>query len=229
MRGMITQLCWAVSLAGMAEAAPWTREEGGWYARALAARDTLNGAEGWRTDVYGEYGLTNRLTLTAKAESVAYDGFAAFDQDTYRLTLRRQLLTAGNWTLGAELGALHTSTELSFTTCAGSGGEARTGLGYSGERKGRKFYAFGDAAYIRQEDGCERRRIELGYGSDLTDRIFLTQQVWLEDGTRSADSIKTESQFGVHFRRFDLALGYRDEIGGQFDETAVLVTLTARR
>ncbi len=229
MRGLLAQLVTAAGLAATAEAAPWTREAGGWYGRALLAHDTLNEAEGWRRDVYGEYGLTGNLTVTAKAESVSYDDFAAFDRDTYRLTLRRQFLKSGNWTLGAEAGFIQESTEAGFLACDGSGYETRTGLGYSGERKGRRFYAFGDLAYIRQQNGCERWRAEFGYGSDLSERIFLTQQLWIEEGNLSADSVKTESQIGIHLGKADVSLGYREEIGGVFDERAVLIAVVMRR
>ena len=229
MRGQVTHFLTAASLAATAEAAPWTQADGSWYGRALVARDTLNSAEGWRADLYAEYGLTGNLTLTAKSEAVTYQGFDAFDRDTLRLSLRRQLLQRGNWTLGAEAAVLDGSTSTGFTSCDGFGAEMRTGLGYSGKRKGRAFYAFGDVALIRQEQGCERWRAEFGYGSDLTEHIFLTQQIWFEEGNISARSVKTESQIGVHWGPADVSLGYREEIGGAFEETAVLVAVVMRR
>lgn len=230
MRGLFTQLFTAASIAGAASAAPWVRDDGGWYARALVAHDTLDGAEGWRQDAYAEYGLTDRWTVTAKAEAVFYPGYEAFDREAFRLTLRRQLFKQGNWTGGAEAGPVYGSTVTGFSSCNGLGFETRGGLGYSGQRKsGRRFYAFADAAYIRQEDGCERRRAELGYGSDLTERVFLTQQLWIEEGNQSASSIKTENQIGVHFDKLDVSLGYREELGGEFDERAVLIAVVARR
>jgi hypothetical protein len=230
MRGLFVQIFTAVSVAGAAEAAPWVREDGGWYARTLVAHDTLDGAEGWRGDVYGEYGLNDRWTLTAKAEAVTYPDFEAFDREAYRLTLRRKVLDYGKWTVGVEAGPVFGSTATGFAGCKGLGFETRGGLGYSGQTKqGRSIYAFADAAYIRQEDGCERTRAEIGYGSDLSDRIFLTQQLWIEQGNQSANSLKTENQIGVHFDKFDLSFGYREELGGEFEETAVLVALVARR
>ncbi len=205
------------------------REDGGWYARALIAHDTLEGVEGWRSDAYSEFGLTDALTLTAKAEAVTYSHYTAFDREAYRLTLRRRLLERGNWTLGAEAGPVYGSTATGFVSCDGIGFETRGGLGYSGQRKGRSIYAFADVIHIQQADNCGRNRLEIGYGSDLTERIFLAQQVWIEDGNESADSIKSENQIGIHFDRFDLALGYREELGGQFNEHAVTLALVARR
>lgn len=230
MRGLITQIFTAASLAGAASAAPWVREDGGWYGRALVAQDSLGPAEGWRADGYAEYGLSSDWTVTAKAEAVTYSGYEEFDKEAYRLTLRRKLLTKGNWAIGAEAGPIYGSTATGFAVCDGFGIETRGGAGYSGARKsGRKFYAFADAIYIRQENGCERIRAEFGYGSDLTERVFLTQQLWVEDGNKSADSIKLENQIGVHFGPLDVSLGYREELGGQFDEHAVLIAVVARR
>lgn len=146
------------------------------------------------------------------------------------MSLRRQLFTHGNWTLGAEAAVLEGGTATGLVSCEGFGGEARAGLGCSGQSKeGRPFYYFADVALIRQNGGCERWRAEIGYGSDLTDRIFLTQQIWIEEGNQSASSMKTESQLGVHFGEVDVSLGYREEIGGQFEETAVLIAVVARR
>jgi hypothetical protein len=74
-------------------------------------------------------------------------------------------------------------------------------------KTGREFYAFADAAYIRQEDVCERVRAEFGYGRYLTERVFFTQQLWVEEGNQSASSIKIENQHGVHFDKVDVSLG----------------------
>lgn len=229
MRGTIAILTAAVGGAGVAEAAPWVREEGGWYARALGAQDRLEGAVGWRADFYGEYGLTPKVTVTAKNEAVMYPGAAEFDQDFWRLTFRRELASRGGWTAGAEAGAVYGSTVTSVFGCNGFGYEARAGAGWSGMMSGRALYGFADVAQIVQEDGCRRTRIETGYGQDLTERIFIGQQLWYEEGNQSARSIKTETQLGVHFGPVDLSLGYRQEIGGVFEESAVLVALVARR
>ncbi len=219
----------SIGWAGAAEAAPWVRDEGGWYARALVAQDTLEGETGWRRDAYGEYGLSPRWTLTAKAETIQFPDAASFDRDSYRLTLRRSLIERGGWVAGAEGGFVHGSTVSGIVGCEGSGLEGRAGLGYSGTRRGRNFHAFADVALIGHQDGCRRQRAEIGFGSDLTDRIFTGQQIWFETGNETASSVKTETQLGIHFDTFDLAIGYRDEIGGRFRESAVLIALVARR
>ncbi|MFN7054194.1 hypothetical protein [Hyphomonas sp.] len=231
MRGISTLILAGASLAGPAAAAPWVREEGGWYSRALVAHDRLDGASGWRTDLYGEYGLTPKLTVTAKSERVTFEGAAEFNRDSYRLTLRRELFAHRGWVGGIEAGAVHGSTVTGADrACDGAGFETRLGTGWSGvSKEGRARYAFADIARIEQQGGCTRNRIEFGYGTDLAERIFLTEQLWLEDGTRSARSVKAETQLGVRFSEFDVSLGYRQEYGGLFSERAVLVAVVARR
>jgi len=231
MRGLQTYLLAGASLAGCAEAAPWVRDEGGWYSRALVAQDRLDGAEGWRTDLYGEYGLTPKLTVTAKSERVSFPGAADFNRDSYRLTLRREMFSRGGWVAGAEAGAVHGSTVTGpDRACDGAGLETRLGAGWSGvSERGRGRYAFADIARIVQQDGCERSRIEIGHGQDITERIFISQQLWLEDGNRSVRSVKTDAQLGVRVSGMEVSLGYREEIGGLYNERAVLVAVVARR
>lgn len=234
MRGLITLCLAGASASGVAEAAPWVREDGGWYARMLGAHDTLNGADGWRLDLYGEYGVTDKITLTLKNEAVTYPDFRAFDRESWRLTARRTLGSYKGWTAGAELGAFHgdtlnASSASGLFFCDGTGFEARAGGGWSGVYRERDLYAFADVAHLAQGEGCDRTRIEIGYGQDMTKHIFIGQQLWFEEGERSGRSVKTETQLCVHLGRVDVSLGYRDEIGGAFEENAILIAVVARR
>jgi hypothetical protein len=234
MRGLITLCLAGASASGVAEAAPWVREDGGWYARMLGAHDTLNGADGWRLDLYGEYGVTDKITVTLKNEAVTYPDFRAFDRESWRLTARRTLGSYKGWTAGAELGAFHgdtlnTSSASGLFFCNGTGFEARAGGGWSGVYRERALYAFADVAHLAQGDDCDRTRIEMGYGQDMTRHLFIGQQLWYEEGDRTGRSVKTETQLGVHFGPVDVSLGYRDEIGGAFEENAILIAVVARR
>lgn len=234
MRGLILFFIAATGAGGIAEAGPWVRDDGGWYARALAARDSLNGEEGWRLDLYGEYGLTPKLTATLKNEAVIYPGAPAFDRDLWRLTVRRTLASHKGWTAAAEIGAFHGSTlngsaASGLVFCEGAGFEGRLGAGWSGSYRGRPLYTFVDVARLSQGDGCDRTRLEAGYGQDLTRNIFIGQQLWFEEAAISGQSVKTETQLGVHFGPVDVSLGYREEISGNFNENAVLIAVSARR
>lgn len=96
-------------------------------------------------------------------------------------------------------------------------------------RKSLGFYLFSDFAMISHQDGCVRHRAEFGYGADISDRNFVTQQIWLERSNDSADSNKFESQVGYHFGHADVSVGYREEFGGAYEENAYLIALTTRR
>lgn len=220
----------AASVCGVAEAGPWAQEPGGFYGRALVAREVLDGADAWRGDVYAERGLTKTLTIMAKAEAVRFDQTDAFDREAVRLAVRKQVFKKGGFAGAIEVGALHGATATGVTGCQSLGGEVRASLGYSGtSKKGRDWYAFGDVAAIEHEGGCRRQRVELGYGSDISAKLFIGQQVWLEQGDVSADSIKTETVLGYHADWADVSVGYRAEHGGQFDEQSYLISVTVRR
>ena len=113
--------------------------------------------------------------------------------------------------------------------CEGTGIEARIGGGWSGHYRDRPLYAFVDAAHLAQDGGCSRNRIEAGYGQDISRHLFIGQQIWFEEGEISGRSVKTETQLGVHFGPADVSLGYREEIGGAFNENAVLIAVVMRR
>ena len=230
MRGLVTVLVCALFVVVPAEAGPWARDDGGFYLRGLVSVESLDGLDGTRADAYGEYGLTDRLTLTGKTEAVFYeDSIGEIDRQSYRVSLRRQLWSHKGFTFGAEAAAVYGSAIVGTFGCDEWGGEARVSGGYSGVRKSLGYYLFSDFAMISHQDGCVRRRAEFGYGADLSDRIFVTQQVWLERSNDSADSNKFESQVGYHFGHFDVAVGYREEFGGAYEENAYLIALTTRR
>lgn len=181
------------------------------YRRARVAQDRLDGAEGCRTDLYGEYGLTPTLSVTAKSERVSFRGGADFNREWCRLTLRRELFSRGGWVAGAGL-------------------ETRLGAGWSGvSERGLGRHAFADIARIVQQDGCERSRIEIGHGQDITECILISQQFWLEDGDRSVRSLKADAQLGVRVSGKEVSLGCREELGGLYKERAVLAAVVSRR
>ena len=223
--GFVVHVC----VAGAAHAGPWAQPQGGWYARGVYSSETLNGADGQRADLYGEYGLLPRWTVTAKSEAVTYEDTNAFDRESYRLSIRHQFWSHEGWAAGLEVGPVYGSTITSLTGCERLGFEGRASGGYSGYLNGLAFYAFADAAYLQHEDSCYRQRIELGYGADIGANLFIAQQLWIERGNQSASSDKYETQIGYHFPILDLAIGYREEIGGAFEEEAILIAFTMRR
>lgn len=219
----------ALVVSASAAAGPWAQPDGGWYGRGVLAVEDLDDEQGFRADLYGEYGLTDRLTLTAKSEAVVYPDFSELNRETWRLTLRREVWRRNGWSIGVEAGPVYGSAVTGVFGCQDFGGEARISGGLSGVRANREFYVFSDLAYIAHDDGCQRQRAEFGYGADIWGNVFLSQQVWIERGNETADSNKFETQLGYHFSRFDVSIGYREELGDAFDERAALIAVTARR
>ena len=107
MRGLRGICLSALAIAGSAEAGPWTQLQGDIYARANVSAERLDGEDGWRGDLYGEYGLGGGWMVNGKAESVRYDG-GTQDSDAYRISARRQLWSNDKgWAIGAEDAVLH--------------------------------------------------------------------------------------------------------------------------
>lgn len=225
---LLFSVCGTASFAQAAEAAPWPQRDDGYYTRLLVASETLNGVEGVRADVYGEWGLTQNWTLTAKAEGVRYKDAAYLDRDQYRLTARRGVWSHQGWQAGVEAGAVHGNASTSFAGCGGWGAEARMSAGASGVINDQAYFAFADLGVVAYDTGCTRPRAEIGYGIDVTPRYFISQQIWIERGSQGDPSNKYETLLGVHFERFDLAFGYRDTFSSPYDEQAIVLTLVKR-
>ena len=168
---------WGLAVAGPASAGPWAQAPGGWYAEAKITEEELEGVRGNRVELYGEYGVAPDWTVTAKSEAVAYEIGSQFDKEFWRATLRRQLVSHKGWAVGVEGGLVHGSSLAGVFGCDGWGAEARLSGGLSGLRGGRNFYVFADAVAIRHEDGCVRQRAEFGYGVDIWQDFFISQQL----------------------------------------------------
>lgn len=228
MRGFWGIACGGLCLAAPAWAGPWAQEQGNWYLQAAVTQEELEDMDGNRVELYGEYGVADGWLVTAKSEAVTYDSDYDLDKEAARLSVRRQLLSHKGWAVGAEGGLVYGSSVAGVFGCDAWGAEARLSGGLSGVRGARSFYTFADAAVIRHEDGCTRYRAEIGYGVDVWKNVFLSQQLWIERGNDTADSNKYETKLGYHFPWVDLALGYRQEFAGEYDEQAILLAMTVK-
>jgi hypothetical protein len=224
MRGPIC-ISIGIACAGAAEAAPWTRDDGGYYARVALSAEEISGLNAVRLDLYGEYGLRDNLTLTVKSEAVNYVEASDFDSQSLRVTLRRELWAKKGWVAAIEGGPVYGTAVAGVFGCDTIGAEARLSGGISGKRGVRDFYAFSDLAVTAHADGCQRTRAEFGYGVEIVPDWWLSQQVWLEQGNQSATSHKFETSLARRFDAFDISLGYREEIGGRFEEKGLVIAV----
>lgn len=208
-------------------AAPWVQDEGGLYTRVALASEEVEGLQAQRQDVYAEFGLTADWTVSAKAESISYDGASDFNATGWRTTLRRKLFQARGFTASVEVGALEGAAIGGANGCETLGGEVRTGLAWSGALRERDTYLFAELAG-RFHEGCQRERLEVGFGQNLRGQLWGMTQVWVEQGARNAQSSKLQSELIWRGDRLDLSFGYRQEYGGQFEEEGLFVSAARR-
>ncbi len=219
----------AIGYTTSAHAAPWLRGDGEGYGRLAAAGERVEGIEAQRYDAYGEYGLTPRWTLTAKAEFVSFPGNTDFNAEGYRASLRRELFRREALVLSAEVGAVQGEAIGGATAgCASLGGEARLGAGASGDGRTGKWYGHIDVAYREHDGGCQRERVELGFGQEITKNVYVVSQYFAERGTADARSDKIETGLLYRHGRMDWSLSYRQETSGRFEEEGIVAALAVR-
>ena len=175
MRGVVAALM-GVAFCEPALAGPWTRAGGEGYGRAAVASERVSGIDAVRFDGYGEYGLSDRWTLTVKAEQVRFPDNEDFTAEGFRATVRRGLYSRDGFVVAAEFGAVHGAAIGGVRGCDRLGGEARVSAGLSGSWVGTDWYVFADAASRVHAEGCWRDRLEVGGAQELAPNIYLTNQ-----------------------------------------------------
>jgi hypothetical protein len=207
-----------------ASAAPWVRESGDLYARASVSNGTVEGLQGWRGDAFLEYGVTDTWTATFKAEHVQYPDAGDFDSDAWRATLRGKLIQVGSFTSSVELGALQGAAIGGRNGCDTLGFEARVGGAWAGQWSDRQTFAFVEAAG-RYYESCERQRLDLGLGQNVSKDIWSITQFWRERGGPNARSDKIQSELLWRRPSADLSIGYSYETGGAFTEQNLFLAI----
>jgi len=211
----------------IAAAAPWTLEPGKIYARASIASEQIEGLSAWRGDLYGEYGWREALTATIKLEAVSYPDAEDFNAQGWRATLRQRVFRAGAFNFTVELGLLEGAAIGGRNGCDTLGAEARIGASWSGAWQKRQSFAFIETAR-REYDACQRDRLELGLGQQVSEKIWSISQVWYEQGAPNADSSKVQTELLWRQDSVDYSLGYRNENGGYFVEESIFLAVAKR-
>ena len=226
-----TILLMAAVAALPCHAAPWGRHDGEFYSRVAVSRGEVEGLASARLDTYGEYGLSESLTATVKYEAVQFDNYPEFSADGWRATLRKTFRLTSRTAFSFEAGALQGEAIGGAAGCQSLGVEARSGLGRSfpvGKDAERSGFWFAEAALRAHDDGCLRRRIELGYGQEIYPSIWLVTQAWLDEGDENSSSRKYQAEYLWRTPVGDLSAGTLVELGGAFEETAIFVAMARR-
>lgn len=208
----------------LASAAPWVRADAEIFARWAVARERVETLDAWRSDLYVEYGLNGDWTISGKFEGVAYDEAADFNSEGWRATARRRLFQHGNIVSSAEFGALKGAAIGGANGCETLGLELRSGLAWSGRLGKVETFAFGEVAG-RFHDGCRRERYEFGFGQKMTQNIWVVSQAFVERGDQNARSDKIQTELLWKSGRLETSLGYRQEVGGRFQEESIFVAV----
>lgn len=229
MRGAVFTFGVAV-FAAKASAAPWGQFEGDTYARVAIATEDVESLSAQRYDAYAEYGIADGWTVTAKAETVRFNNNEDFNADGFRATVRKELHRGRRFVVSVEAGLLDGAAFGGAPDgCDSTGAEARVGAGWSGGFDiGREWFAFADLARRAHEGGCERSRLELGYGSRVVGDVYIVNQLWLERGSGDARSDKLETAIVWRADVADVSIAFREELSGRFEESGIVFALAKR-
>ena len=211
----------------MAAAAPWLQDEDYLYARASIASEHVEGLDALRSDIFLDYGIDENWGATFKLERVEYADNSDFNGSGWRATVRRKLLSIGNFVSAAEIGAIEGRAIGGQNGCDAFGVEFRTGAGWSGTWRERSTFASVELAG-RFHDACQRNRLEIGIGQQTYKNVWTINQIWIERGNQGADSVKLQSEMLWRADRADYSIGYRQEQGAVFDEISLFVAFAYR-
>ena len=195
-----------------AHASPWGQGEGEIYARVAAFQGDVEGLSSSRLDLYAERGFGAGWTATAK-----------YERGSYQLSEKLVASIEGGVLEGEAIGGA--------AGCQSIGVEARTGLGRSfqtGKKRPRNAFWFLEGAMRAHDDGCQRFRIEAGYGREMIKNGWAITQLWVDQGSENAASQKYQVEYLWRTPVGDLSAGSQIELGGAFEETSVFVALARR-
>lgn len=212
---------------GVASAGPWVQDKGDVFARLSYVEEDHDGFGAVRGDIYGEWGLTDRWTLSGKYERVDFETSNVFDSDGWRITGRRKLWSGKTWVTSAEVGLLEGAALGGFRGCESLGMEVAAGLGWSTQSRFGNFYASGTIARRQHSEGCFHDRFEGVFGYTLPSSRILTYQLWSERGETDR-SDKMEIMMSQRFGVVEPGIGIRREVSGEFEESALVFAISAR-
>ena len=218
----------AVCVGAEASAGPWGRDPGEAYGRVALAAEELEGLTAYRYDVFTEYGLSRDWTAIAKVELVEFPDADDFTADGYRASVRRKIWQKRGFQLAAEAGAVYGAAIGGVRGCEEIGGELRLSAGASGAIEGLDWFGFVDVGGRAHGAGCWRERMELGFGQEIFDNVFLISQAWLERGSDEARSDKLETALLYRVGDIDFSIAYREEFSGRFDERGIVFAVASR-
>jgi hypothetical protein len=212
--------------AGEAAAGAWSHAAGEGLQIATVSKETGEFGDGWRADILFESGLGGGWDVTLKTQSLVRTNFTYDERSTYEAGVRKSFVL-GPGSVAAVQASVLGGESLTGPACEGTGYEARAHYGVSRALGSGSVFADLGAAVRERGADCRRTLVDLTVGVDVGPTWQALGKVWSERGD-GAESAKVEALLLRDFGDYDLGLGYRREISGQFEEEAILVSYWAR-
>lgn len=207
-----------------ANAGAWTQPKGEGYRATMLARERGDFGESWRHESYLEYGLTPKYTISGKLETLWRMDKQFSDRTAGELSLRRQIHRTDTSVISVQLGAL-LGEALEGDVCEGEGGEVRLSYGRNISLGTKAGYVVVEAAH-RRRGACDRNKVDLAFGVDLSEKWNFQAKAFAETG--GGDSLKLDAMISRKMRESYLGIGVREEVGGNFNETSLIMSVWKR-
>ena len=201
------------------------RDKGEWYVSAGKISEDFDTFQAERLDLYAEYGLTKRLTVSAKYERQDFEDSDVFDSEGFRIALRRSFDGPDWLAVSGELALISGEAIGGARGCGKPGIGGLVSIGTSRKVGNTNLYASAAAGARLHSSGCDRLRSELTFGADRPSGTGVRVQLWSE---RGGDFPSDKLQILFHRDLFGVTVstGVREEIGGAFNETATVIALS---
>lgn len=209
-----------------ARAAIWSEGEGQLYVRAVFSNQSLNGVQANRSEIYTEYGLGAEWTLIGKAARLEFEDIPSqrLNGKGWALSLQRSIDLPAGFITSGHLGLIEGKALTSTRGIAVTGG---LGAGWSGKLRGRATFLTVSAEHRFHRDHI-RSVYMVGQGGHLIGDIWTLNTLFYESGGSLSTSFKTQSELVWHRHNMELALGFREELGGAFQQSELYIAMSVR-
>ena len=209
----------------MAHAGAWSLPEGQQTWFVTVSRESGDFGQAWRTDDFNEMGLGDGWGLNVKVESEIRIGDTYDDRSGARLGVQKAFPLGERGSFSVQ-GSLLLGESLDGPECLGGGYEARAAVGTSFAVLGREGYVNVEVGH-RVRDNCERNVFEFATGVEVLPGWNFGVKAW-RDGQGVSESAKAQISTSYNFGDFELGVGWREEISGNFSEKGWVVSASSR-
>lgn len=211
----------AIALTPHASAGAWTDPPGKGKVISSVSSDRSEFGDGVSSSTLLEIGIAGGWGAALKYETQTRDSdFGPMSREASQLSLQKSFSFADRGVFAVRASALG-GDAMEGPLCSGVGAEVRLAVGVSQAIPTGQVYADIDAGFRTRGDGCERFVGQAVLGVDLGLGFRAMAKTYAEKGD-GALSIKAEAMLLFDAGDFDIGVGYREEVSGRFEESAVV-------